>query len=145
MSTYQVTTPSGTSFSVTAGDSDMAVMAASQEAKQRGLASCRATLSLGDMKLGEFSLEGCESRKPESRTKVNKPVLDTMNFDTVGWHSYNDAGVPSGYSKRHLIDGEGDKTLCGLTIPSRKEREVFDGEGHCDDCKACARASAKSR
>lgn len=144
MSTYQISTPSGCSFSVIAGDSDMAVMAAGAEANRQGIESARATLHLDGVCLGEFDLAGCNPKagKPKGRTK--KPFFDTSSFSTVGWHSYNDAGVPNGYSKRHLVDEGDHRTLCGQPIPSARDREVFDGDVHCDDCKACGRAAARS-
>lgn len=144
MSTYQISTPSGRSFSVIAGDSDMAVMAAGAEAKRQGIESARANLHLDGIRLGEFDLAGCPSKQDKPKGRAKKSFFDTSSFSTVGWHSYNDAGVPSGYSKRHLVDEGGHRTLCGQTIPSASDREVFDGDVHCDDCKACGRAAARN-
>lgn len=143
MSIYQVRTPSGTTFSVAGSDSDMAVMAASIHAQEQGLASCRAELHLDDQCLGTFDLEGVDPRPTATPLRKGPVALDTLNFETVAWHSYSDSGAPSGYSKRHLVDGNNTTTLCGQTIPSTKDRELADGYAQSDDCKACARAAAR--
>lgn len=143
MSTYQVTTPSGQSFSVVAGDSDLAVMAANAEAKRLGIPSCRAALTLDQMDLGDFNLSGAELKKPAGARRKPRPVFDTTNFSTIGWHRYNDAGVPSGYSKRHLFEEGEETTLCGQPLPDSMAREIDDGSLNGEDCKACARAATK--
>ena len=144
MSIYQVRTPSGDDFTVAGSDSDMAVMAACIHAQEHGLTSCRAELILeGTCLLGYFDLEGIEAQVRPPVTDVIKPMFDTTRFDTVAWHGYNDAGAPSGYSKRHLFDRNSDTTLCGQAIPSSLDRELADGFAQSEDCKACARAAAR--
>ena len=143
MSIYQVRTPSGTTFSVAGSDSDMAVMAACVHAQEQGISSCRASLILDGDCLGTFDLEGVEPQNKPLPSAPENPVLDTTRFDTVAWHGYNEAGVPSGYSKRHLFDRDSNKTLCGQDIPSPLDRELADGYAQSDDCKACARAAAR--
>ncbi|WP_415913369.1 hypothetical protein [Neptuniibacter sp. QD37_11] len=69
MSLYEITLPTetqnlSTKIVVEAGDSDMACLAASEEAKKDSILTCRASLKLlggedeQDMELGEFTLDG---------------------------------------------------------------------------------------
>lgn len=138
VSDYHITTPSGVRFSVVAEDSDMAALAAHREAKARRLTSCRAEMRLDGVRLGSFDLDGISG---PSQKRVSRPVLDVSRHAPVAWHGYNDAGAPSGYSKRHLLDEAGQRTLCGRRVPSSTEREIADGFAQSEDCKACARAS----
>lgn len=59
------------------------------------------------------------------------------DFNTVGWAFWNDFGDRIvGHSKVHIIDGNGDTTLCGVVIDKDADASGCGGYG---DCKRCAK------
>lgn len=61
-------------------------------------------------------------------------------IDPVMWTYWDqNAGVPKGTSKVHLMDREADKTLCGISLEN-KDSEY--GHGF-DDCKVCQRKAER--
>lgn len=111
MNSYQITTPEGAVFTVEACDSDFAVWNANDNAKQLGVASCRATLFLiterGNQELGEFDLDGAEPN----------PVFEDLADVPNEYQWTGKMAIPSvGQRVRVRCNGLGNGTVTGYQV-----------------------------